>query len=209
MCLTVKGSDSTQHTKPELAYKPENYHTFPQQDVRHINMDFNQEVDGQDYLRRTKLTINTESTYLNPADFAKGRYYMERKEYDWRRPDIRGTGVPLDDEHFEGDYLFFDRSTVEAVKKPSLSLVSASTYRKDRWPDAVVPYIIKDNFPIELRAAIGAAMESIQNMSCVRFVPYELVKDKKKFKILPLVIKKHSKNRCAGSIGLNGTRPNE
>ncbi|XP_058055753.1 high choriolytic enzyme 1-like [Anopheles bellator] len=39
-----------------------------------------------------------------------------------------------------------------------------------RWPNATVPYLIADGFDLQEVATISKAMETLENVSCVRFV---------------------------------------
>ncbi|XP_053677814.1 zinc metalloproteinase nas-13-like [Anopheles nili] len=78
------------------------------------------------------------------------------------------VGRPADElgDQFEGDMLLTEDQKAELRKRTGMYLPTFL------WPDRTVPYeIVTTDFNTDQRAAIEAAMRTIEQATCVRFVP--------------------------------------
>ncbi|UYV64863.1 MEP1B [Cordylochernes scorpioides] len=103
-------------------------------------------------------------------------YYMNLPQPDQDPLELAGL--------FEGDIAGSDGIGKNAIRD-----------RKKLWPDATIPYEIEKSYGQEDRERIALAMQEIQKVSCVRFVPRE---DQNNYILIRQL------KGCFGSPGMQG-----
>ncbi len=78
---------------------------------------------------------------------------------------------------FEGDILGFGSMTSEELKNASKAIATDDKQKaslklqRNLWPDGVVPFKMSQDLTRTQRGVIQSAIEELERVSCVRFVP--------------------------------------
>jgi hypothetical protein len=143
-----------------------------------------------------KSRVDTEVT-LNAGDFTTGAQDDEEMHAQMRalRQQISGEGDPTtaQSKYFEGDihgitdiHAFVQQENMNTFSRNAIKTSSR------RWPNAVVPYTLSNQYGQYARSVIASAMDEYHKHTCVRFVPRD---ESARMFITPSVIVNHVTSR--------------
>ena len=97
--------------------------------------------------------------HLNPDDFNAAEVIEKFSDNNNNDNGVR-TSPPYTAGLFEGDIILPPNNGQRSAVK-----------RSQRWPNAIIPYVISDSFDTEERSTIAKAMEAYHEQTCIRFLP--------------------------------------
>ena len=97
--------------------------------------------------------------HLNPDDFNAAEVIEKFSNNNNNDNGVR-TSPPYTAGLFEGDIILPPNNGQRSAVK-----------RSQRWPNAIIPYVISDSFDTEERSTIAKAMEAYHEQTCIRFLP--------------------------------------
>ena len=122
---------------------------------------------------------------LTPDDLDYVPPAADEPDFDLIETEDDGDGLTYAEDLFEGDILGVSVATSvdgDVVGSDKWKNAVVNTYQK--WPDAVIPYVISGQFSKRERGVIAKAVKAFEENSCVRWVQRNAFTDRNYVHIL-------------------------